>query len=133
MHACNTHTYCSIPFDSRHAAWAEEGLKSVFNVTYPGISNPQPRASRYLTERTIFSTCNEAVDGHNHSIHAKFSGVTHTFAGYDKVVHETQERQGHYAEDVDAGYTPEYPQTDTKWLSKGKTGTQSGMPSDAPA
>jgi hypothetical protein len=47
----------------------------------------------------------------NHSILAKVSGVTHTFTGYDKVVHETQERGGHYAEDVEAGYAPEYLQT----------------------
>jgi len=49
------------------------------------------------------------VGGHNHSILAKLSGVTHTFAGYDKVVHETQERQGHCA-DLDTGYAPKYPQ-----------------------
>jgi hypothetical protein len=42
---------------------------------------------------------------------AKFSGVMHMFADYDKVIHETQGRQGHYAEDFDAGYAPEYLQT----------------------
>jgi len=65
MHACDTHTYGSIPFDSRHAAWAEEGLKSLLHALYPGISNPQPRPSRYFTERTIFITCNETLDGLN--------------------------------------------------------------------
>jgi len=43
------------------------------------ISNPWPRQSRYSTERTIFTTYNETVGGHNHSILAKLSGVTHTF------------------------------------------------------
>ena len=40
------------------------------------------------------------MDELNHLILAKLSGVTHTFANYDKVVHETQEQQGHYAEDL---------------------------------
>ena len=65
---------------------------------------------RFLTLPLPFATTtrNETVDELNHSILAKFSGVSHTFAGYDKVVHETQERQGHYVEDLDAGYAPEY-------------------------
>jgi len=94
MHSSNTHTYGSIPFDSRHAAWAEEGLKSVFNVTYPGIPNPQPRPLRYLTERTIFSTCNEAVDGHNHSIHAKFSGVPTPLQGMTRLSMKLRKGKG---------------------------------------
>ena len=74
---------------------AEGCLESLLHATYPGITNPHPRPSRYLTEMTVLTTHNETVDELNHSILAKFSGVTHTFAGYDKVVHETQERQGH--------------------------------------
>ncbi len=84
-------------------------MESLLHATYPGISNPQ--SPRYFTERTILATSNETVDELNHTILAKFSGVIHTFAGYDKVVHETQEQQGHYAEDLDAGYAPEYLQT----------------------
>jgi hypothetical protein len=68
------------------------------------------------------------VDELNHSILAKFSGVTHTFAGYDKVVHETQERQGHYVEDLMQAMLLNTCNSDTKWLSKGKTGTQVGCP-----
>ena len=112
---------------------AEEGLRSLLHATYPGISNPQPRPPRDFAERIILTTRNETVDELNHSILAKFSRVTHTFAGYDEVVRETQERQGHYAEDVDAGYTLEYLQTDTEWLSKGKTRNQSRVPSDVVA
>ena len=69
----------------------EGGLESP-QATYPDISDPQPRPSRYFTERTTLTTHSEIVDGLSHSILAKFSGVTQTFAGYDKVVHETQER-----------------------------------------
>ena len=69
----------------------EGGLESV-HATYPDISDPQSRPSRYFTERTILTTHNGTVDGLSHSILAKSSGVTHTFAGYDKVVCETQER-----------------------------------------
>ena len=46
------------------------------------------------------------MDELNHSSLDKFTGATHTFAGYDKVIHETQERQ--YVEDENAGYAPEY-------------------------
>jgi len=87
---------------------AEEALKSILDATYPGISNPQPRPPGYFTERTILTTHNETVDELNHSTLAQFSGVTSTFAGYDRVVHETQERWRHYAEDFDAGYASEY-------------------------
>ena len=85
---------------------AEEALERFLLATYPGISNPGPRPPGYFTERTILTTRNETVDELNHSILAKCSGVTHTFVGYDKVVHETEERQ--IAEDVNAGYAPEY-------------------------
>ena len=55
--------------------------------------------------------------------------MTHTFAGYDKVVHETQERQGHYAEDVDAGYAPEYLHTLTpNGFPKAKLALKVGCP-----
>ena len=84
----------------------EEDSESLLQATYPGISNYQPRPPGYFTERTILKTCNETVDELNHSILAKFPGVTHTFASYKKVVYETQERQGHYAEDIDAGLCP---------------------------
>jgi ATP-dependent exoDNAse (exonuclease V) alpha subunit len=33
------------------------------------------------------------------AVFAKFSGVMHMFAGYNKAIHETQGRQGLYAED----------------------------------
>ena len=49
----------------------------------------QPRPSRYFTERTFLTTHDAMADELNHSILAKFSGVIHTFAGYDKVIHET--------------------------------------------
>ena len=108
---------------------AEEGLERLLHATYPGISNPQPRPPGYFTERTILTTRNETVDELNHSILAKFSGVTHTFAGYDKVVHETQERQGHYVEDVDAGYSPEYLHTLTpNSFPKAKLALKVGCP-----
>ena len=51
------------------------------------------------------------MDELNRCIIAELFGVTHTVAGFDKVVHKTQEQQGHYAEDLDAGYAPEYLQT----------------------
>ena len=89
---------------------AEEGLESLLHGTHSGISNPQPRPSKYFTERTLHTTHNSMADELNHSILAKFSGVTHTFAGYDKVIHETQERQIHYAEDVDEAYALKYTQ-----------------------
>ena len=55
--------------------------------------------------------------------------MTHTFADYDKVVHETQERQGHYAKDVDAGYTAEYLQTLTpNGFPKAKLAIKVGCP-----
>lgn len=55
---------------------AEEGLESLLHAPYPGISNPQPRPPMYFTERMILTTCNETVDELNHSILAKFCGVT---------------------------------------------------------
>ena len=67
------------------------GLESL-HATYPDISDLQSRPSSYFTERTTLTTHNETVDGLSHSILAKSSGVTHTFAGYDKVVCETHER-----------------------------------------
>jgi hypothetical protein len=90
---------------------AEEALENLLQATYPGVSDPEPRPPGYFTERAILTTRNDTVDELNHSILAKVSGVTHTFTGYDKVVHETQERAGHYAEDLEAGYAPEYLQT----------------------
>ena len=66
---------------------AERGLENLLDATYPDITNPQPRPPVYFTERTILTTCNETVDELNHSILGKFSGVTCTFAGYNKVVH----------------------------------------------
>jgi len=60
------------------------------------------------------------VDELNQSILAKFSGVTHTFAGYDKVVHEMQERQGHHSEKFDQAMLPNTCGPDTKWPSKGQ-------------
>jgi hypothetical protein len=65
-------------------------LGEFLHGTYSGISNPQPGLSRYFTERTLLTTHNAMADELNHSILDKFSGVTHTFAGYDKVIHETQ-------------------------------------------
>ena len=69
---------------------AEGGLESP-HATYPDISDSQPRPSRYPTERTTLTTHNGTMDGLSHSILSQFSGVTHIFEGYDKVVHETQE------------------------------------------
>ena len=80
---------------------------------------PQPSAKN-PKERTTHTTCNETVDELNQSILAKFSGVTHTFAGYDKVVHKTQERQGHYSDNVDQAMLPNTYRPDTKWPSKGQ-------------
>ena len=55
--------------------------------------------------------------------------MTHTFAGYDKVVHETQEQQGHYSEDLDASYAPEYLQTLTpNGFPKSKPALKVGCP-----
>ena len=92
---------------------AEEGLESLLHGTYSGISNPQPGLPRYFTERTHLTTHNAMAGELNHSILAKFSGVMCTFAGYDRGVHETQERQIHYDEDVDAVYVLEYLQNFT--------------------
>ena len=71
---------------------AEEGLESLLHRTYSGISNPQPGPARYFKERTHLTTHSAMADELNHSILAKFSGVSCTLAGYDRVVHETQER-----------------------------------------
>ena len=90
---------------------AEEGLEDLLHGTYSGISNPLPRPLRYFTERTLLTTHNAMADGLNHSILSKLSGVTHTFAGYGRVVYEAQERQIHYAEDADAVYALDYLQT----------------------
>src|SRR5258706_5271549 len=98
---------------------AEEGLESLsmqLTQVFPILSH------QGTSQRGQSLLLDETVDELNHTILAKFSGVTHTFAGYDKVVHETQ---GHYAEDSYAGYTPEYLQSLTpngfpkvKWHSK---------------
>ena len=72
---------------------AEGALEQFLIATYPGISNPEPRPPGYLTERIMLTTHNETIDELNHSILAKCSGVIHTFVGYDKIVHETEERQ----------------------------------------
>ena len=85
---------------SSYRRTTEAGLQIILHAAYPGISNSQPRPPRYST---IHITHNEIVDELNHSMLAKLSGVTHTFAGYNKVIHETKERQGHHAEDADAG------------------------------
>ena len=80
-------------------------------------------------ERTVLTTHNETVGELSHSILAKFSGVTHTFAGYDKVIYDTQERWGHYAGDVDAGYAPGYMQTLTpNDFQKAKLAIKVGCP-----
>ena len=57
------------------------------------FSNPQSRQSRYFTEKVTLTTHNEIVDELNHSILAKVSQVIHTFEGYGRIVHETQEGQ----------------------------------------
>ena len=80
MSAC-----ADLPFDSKHAA--SRGTENLLDATYPDISNPQPRPPVYFTERTILTTCNETVDELNNRILGKFSGVTCTFAGYNKVVY----------------------------------------------
>ena len=80
----------------------------VLHGTYSGISTPQPRPPRYSTERTLLTTHNDMVDELNHTILAKLSGVTHIFAGYERVAHETQERQTHYAESIGAVSVLEY-------------------------
>ena len=55
------------------------------HATYPDISDPQSRPSRYFTERTILTTHKGTVDGLSHSILTKFSGVTHTFAAMTRL------------------------------------------------
>jgi len=87
---------------SSYRRTTEAGLQILLHAAYPGISNSQPRPPRYFTIHTIH---NEIVDELNHSMLAKFSGVT--LAGYDKVIHETQEMQEHYAEDADVSYASE--------------------------
>jgi len=86
MSAC-----ADLPFDSMHAACTDSrgtGLtENLLDTTYPDTSNLQPRPPVYFTERTILTTCNERVGELNHSILGKFSGVTCTFAGYNKAVH----------------------------------------------
>src|SRR5258706_270247 len=105
------------------------GLLVVLQCSGEGTSGRFSQWLRKAAERTILTTCNETVDELNHTILAKFSGVTHTFAGYDKVVHETQEQQGHYAEDLDAGYAPEYLQTLTpNGFPKAKLALKVGCP-----
>jgi hypothetical protein len=91
-----------------HGGTAEEGLENLTHPTYPGISNPQPKPPTFFTESTILTANHETVDEVNHGILSKFSGAIHTFASYDKVVHETPEKQGIYVEDVNADYSPEY-------------------------
>ena len=106
---------------------AAGALEQFLIATYPGISNPEPRPPVYFTERTILTTHNETVDELNHIILAKYPGVTHTFLGYDQVVHETEERQ--IAEDVNAGYSPEYLATLTpNGFPKAKLAIKVGCP-----
>ena len=47
----------------------------------------------YILEET--RALSVTMDEVHHSILTKSSGVTHTFVGYDRVIHDAQERQGH--------------------------------------
>ena len=77
------------------------------------VSPTLARSQRYFTERTILTAHNEMVDELNIVILSKFSGVTHTFAGCDRVVHESGKAR-HYVKNLDAVHALQYLQVLTQ-------------------
>ena len=78
-----------------------EELQRVLPMELTWVFPTLAGSQRYSTERTILTAHNEMVDGLKIVILSKFSGVTLTFAGCDRVVHESGKAR-HYVENLDA-------------------------------
>ena len=127
--------HADLPLDLKYAAWAEpKGMGLCTVAPFWGWRDQSVAWCRvyYIIPhhvkigRTVWRVFSMQL--------TQVSPMTHTFAGYDKVVHLSMRlRKGEVTilrilirlcSWIPAG-------SDNKWLSKGKTGTQSGMASDA--
>ena len=131
MHISNIHTCDSIPFDSRHAAWVEEGLKSLLHATYVFLILSQGNQGIPHREQSLLLAMKQWV-GTTTAFLPSSQGLPTPLQGMTRL--SMRPRKGKALCWFGYRLYSQIPTgSDTKWLSKGKPGTQSGMPSGAAA